>query len=238
MMIDFHSHVLPGIDDGSRNVDESIALLQMEAEQGIGHVVATPHFYPQHHSPQRFLQKRYEAEQRLREAMEKHPGLPKLSIGAEVYYFSGISESDFLNELTIDKKRCILLEMPQSVWTDKMFREMENIQVRQGIIPIVAHVDRYISPFRTHGIPGKLEQLPVLVQANASFFLRSSTRSMAMRMLKKDQIHLLGSDCHNVSSRPPRLGEAVNQIQQKLGQGIVDRIMDYQYSVLGIPSNL
>lgn len=231
-VIDFHSHVLPGIDDGSASLDESIALLRMEAEQGIRRVVATPHFYPQHDTPERFLRRRDEAEARLREEMQKHEGLPELSIGAEVYFFSGISESDILNQLTIDKKRCILLEMPQSPWTDRMFREMENIRARQGLIPIVAHVDRYISPFRTHGIPARLEQLPVLVQANASFFLKGSTRSMAMRMLKNDQIHLLGSDCHNVHTRPPRLGEAVDQIRRRLDEGILDRIADYQHSVL------
>lgn len=233
-VIDFHSHVLPGIDDGSDSLEESIALLRMEAEQGITHVVATPHFYPQHDNPERFLRRRKEAELRLREEMVKHDGLPELSIGAEVYFFSGISESDIVNQLTIDEKRCILLEMPQSPWTDRMYREMENIRSRQGLIPIVAHVDRYISPFRTHGIPARLEQLPVLVQANASFFLRGSNRSMAIRMLKNHQIHLLGSDCHSVDVRPPRLGEAVEQIRSRLGEEALDRIAHYQHSVLGM----
>nr|MBQ8244938.1 capsular polysaccharide biosynthesis protein [Oscillospiraceae bacterium] len=231
-VIDFHSHILPGIDDGSDSLEESIAMLRKEAEQGIRHVVATPHFYPQHDNPERFLRRRREAELRLREEMQKHEGLPELSVGAEVYFFSGISESDIVNQLTIDEKRCILLEMPQSPWTDRMYREMENIRSRQGLIPIVAHIDRYISPFRTHGIPARLEQLPVLVQANASFFLRGSTRSMAMRMLKNNQIHLLGSDCHNMVSRTPRLGEAVDQIRSRLGEAVLDRIVDYQYSLL------
>ena len=66
-IIDFHSHILPGIDDGSRNVEESIALLRKEAEQGITHVIATPHFYPQHDTPERFLKRRNEAETVLRE---------------------------------------------------------------------------------------------------------------------------------------------------------------------------
>ena len=112
--VDFHSHVLPGIDDGSACLEQSIAMLQTEAEQGIEHVVATPHFYAHHDNPERFLRRREAAEARLREEMERHPGLPKLSIGAEVYYFPGISNSDALKELTIDKKRCILIEMPVS----------------------------------------------------------------------------------------------------------------------------
>ena len=116
MIVDFHSHVLPGIDDGSASVEESIAMLRMEAEQGITHVVATPHFYARHDSPERFLARRDRAEQKLRQAMEGISGLPQLIIGAEVYYFPGISESDVLKELTIAGKHSILIEMQQSPW--------------------------------------------------------------------------------------------------------------------------
>ena len=70
--IDFHSHVLPGIDDGSSGVKESIAMLQSMARSGITHVVATPHFYAQYDSPERFLKRRGESEARLREEMEKY----------------------------------------------------------------------------------------------------------------------------------------------------------------------
>ena len=83
-IIDFHSHILPEIDDGSASVEQSIEMLRMEAEQGIGHVIATPHFYAKYDTPKNFLEKRNEAEARLREEMAKHEGLPHLSVGAEV----------------------------------------------------------------------------------------------------------------------------------------------------------
>lgn len=232
MIVDFHSHVLPGLDDGSSNIQESISMLRMEAKQQIGHVIATPHFYPQHDTPERFLARRDAAEAKLREEMEKHPGLPRVSIGAEVYFFHGISNSDAIYQLTIDKKQCILLEMPIGPWTDRMYQEVEDIYIKHGITPIIAHVDRYIGPFRTHGIPRRLEELPVLVQANASFFCSGATRPMALHMLKKDQIHLIGSDCHNMSSRKPNLGDAVRIIRQRLGQETLDRIESYQDQVL------
>ena len=66
MVTDFHSHVLPGIDDGSTSVEESIAMLRMAAEQGVRRVIATPHFYPRHDSPEHFLEKRNLAESALR----------------------------------------------------------------------------------------------------------------------------------------------------------------------------
>lgn len=231
-IIDFHSHVLPGIDDGSKSVEQSIAMLRMEAEQGITHVVATPHFYPRQDSPERFLQRRYESEMRLREEMAKHPGLPELTVGAEVYYFPGISESDAVFQLTIGGKRSILLEMALPPWTERMYREVEELALRRDLTVIMAHVDRYISPFRTHGIPNRLQQMPVLVQANAEFFLRRSTASMALRMLKQGQIHLLGSDCHDLKSRPPELGKAAAVIEKKIGPEALERIRQYQEEIM------
>lgn len=215
--IDFHSHVLPGIDDGSASLEESIGMLRRMAGQGITHVVATPHFYANYDNPEKFLKRRNEAEDRLREEMSKHSGLPELSVGAEVYFFSGISDCDALLQLTIAQKGCIMLEMKSSPWDTYALREVEGINSKLGLTPIIAHVDRYIRPFRTYGIPEQLQQLPVLVQANASFFLNRSTGNMAMRMLKKGQIHLLGSDCHDLEQRPPRLGEAISHIRSHGG---------------------
>ena len=227
-IIDFHTHILPEVDDGSRSLEESIAMLRQEAEQGIGNVVLTPHFYARHSSPSRFLTKRSESEAILRREMSKYDDLPNLYTGAEIYFFSGISDSDILKQLTIDKKGCILLEMPVSPWTDSMFREIADIPAKQGLTPIIAHVDRYIGPFRTYGILERLSDMPVLVQANASFFLNKYTKRMALRLLQTDKIHLLGSDCHNISSRPPNLGQALGVIEQRLGTEALDRIVNYQ----------
>ena len=232
MVSDFHSHILPGIDDGSRSCGESIAMLRMEAEQGIGHVVATPHFYPRYDNPEEFLRKRDRAEALLREEMAKENGLPQVTIGAEVHFFNGIGDSEVVPRLTIGSKRCILIEMPLSPWTPAMYRELEKIWLQWGITPIIAHIDRYIAPFRTHGIPEQLRELPVMVQANASFFLDRKTSSMALRMLKNGQIHLLGSDCHNLTSRFPNLGSAAEKIRSRLGQRTIDRICSMEREIL------
>lgn len=227
MVIDFHSHVLPGIDDGSASLDESLEMLRMEMLQGIKTVVATPHFYAHHDEPDRFLERRAMAEERLRQAMGGIEGMPRLEIGAEVYFFRGISASDILEDLCIRGQNSILIEMPHSHWSDSMYEELKRIHTDRGLIPIIAHVDRYISPFRTHGIPERLEELPVLVQANASFFLRSSTKGMAMKMLRDEKIQILGSDCHNTGERKPNLGPALEAIEKRLGRGIIERVNSY-----------
>lgn len=233
-LIDFHSHILPGIDDGSASLEESLGLLQMEAAQGIRHVVATPHFYAQHDAPERFLARRSKAETLLREEMAKHSGLPEFTVGAEVYFFRGMSDSELLPRLTIGEKRFILIEMPPAPWSEAIYRELEAVWEKQGLMPIVAHIDRYIGPFRSHGIPHRLAEMPVLVQANGDFFLEKSTASMALKMLKADQIQLLGSDCHNLSSRKPNLDAAAERIRKKLGEEPLARICGYQRRVLDV----
>lgn len=232
MVTDFHTHVLPGMDDGSASVSESIAMLREAFHQGITHVVATPHFYPQKDTPEEFLRRRQIAEDRLREQMARETDLPSLSVGAEVYFFPGMSNSDTLSLLTIGKNRYIMLELVNSPWSEYIYQEVQGIYEKQGLTPIIAHVDRYIRPFRTYGIPQRLEELPVLVQANADFFLNRRTASLALRLLKADRIHLLGSDCHNLTDRAPNLGEARQVIARRLGAEALERIGSYEQVVL------
>ena len=232
MLTDFHSHVLPGIDDGSAGIDESIAMLKQEAQQGVTKVVATPHFYPETDSPNRFLQRRNTAYTRLADAIDDQTDLPEIILGAEVTYFRGISNCEVLTDLQIGKTGHILIEMPYEHWSDYAYRELEELVSKQSLTPIVAHVDRYLGRFSSYGIPEQLSLLPVLVQANAGFFLRPSTRGKAMRMLKKGQIQLLGSDCHNLTDRVPNLGDAVSRIQKKLGDPALAYIHANEKSVL------
>lgn len=233
MITDFHSHILPGIDDGSRSVKESLGMLRMEAAQGIDRVVATPHFYANHDDPERFLIRRAKAAAQLQEAAVAETGLPKVLIGAEVHYFHGMSDSAILARLTIAQKGCILIEMPPAPWTAQMYRELEWIYAKQGLIPVIAHVDRYIRPLRTHGIPNRLEELPVMVQANASFFLRAGTSAFAMKLLRQDRVHLLGSDCHNLTDRIPNLDGALRRISRQLGSAAMERIRENERRLLG-----
>ena len=231
MVTDFHTHILPALDDGSSSPEESIEMLRMETAQGIEHIVATPHFYPHSHDLARFIERRRRAEEQLRAALEQHADMPRISIGAEVHYFAGISDFDKLSEFAVDNGKFILVEMPHAPWSKKMYQELADISAKQGLTPIIAHVDRYISPFKKHKIPEQLANLPVLVQANASFFLQSGTRRMALRMLQEGQIHLLGSDCHNCSSRPPNLEKAVQVIERRLGYEAIERIRHYENRV-------
>ncbi len=223
-VIDFHTHILPQVDDGSRSIKESIAMLDLQIKQGVERVVATPHFYASHHSPLRFLTKRQEAESRLREAMNSIPNMPMLSVGAEIYFFEGISDCEYLSDMAISGTNYVLIEMPMGKWSERSLQELSEIRHKQKLTPIVAHIDRYIGPFRTNRITETLAEMPVIVQANTSFFIDKFTRRLALKLLREGKIQLLGSDCHNLSTRPPNMSDALRIIEDSLGEDAILKI--------------
>lgn len=222
-MIDIHSHVLPHMDDGSRSVEESLALLRLSAAQGISCVTATPHFYAEDNSPVEFLKRRASAAAELKAHWE--PGLPRLLLGAEVCCFEGMSRVSELDALRIEGTQLLLLEMPFRPWTDRLIREVLAIQERGGMTVVLAHVERYL--------PGQedawnvLTDAGVLTQCNAGFFLHWRTRRKAVRLLNQGRIHFLGSDCHNTDARPPRLGDALKVIGAGARGALEENIRDF-----------
>ena len=231
-LVDFHSHILPGIDDGSSSLKMSVAMLAQEAKQGIHTVVATPHFYAHHDTPEAFLARREEAYGALIAETAGKEGVPELHLGAEVAFFRGMSESNALESLKIGKSRYILVELPMGTWYNSIWEELCAIREKQGLIPIIAHVDRYLAPLQAERLMRELEELPVLLQFNIGFFLRRNTARLALKLLKQGRIHLLGSDCHNLETRPPRLGEGIAEIGKKLGEDAFDTIIECQHEIL------
>lgn len=205
-MTDIHTHLLPRMDDGSKSLAESLSMLRALADQGIQRVAATSHFYPGETSPEDFIRRRAAAAAELAEAWT--PDLPQILLGAEVYYFEGIARAEAAEELRIQDTELLLLEMPMGAWTARMVEEIVDLNTRRGVRVLLAHVERYLR-FQKAEVWDTLLAQDVLFQSNASFFLDWKTRRKALRMLKAGRIHLLGSDCHNMTARPPRLGEAL-----------------------------
>ena len=232
MPVDFHSHILPGVDDGSDSVEKSVEMLCAAAEQNVTYMVATPHFYAHNNTPEDFILARTQAANRLEEATKGEKNLPRLILGAEVYYFPGISDAAALQDLTVGDRCFVLVEMPSTPWSEDMYRELEQIELKQGLIPVIAHIDRYLTFFNRGSILKRLSKMQVLIQANARFFHNPKTKKTALRMLKKGQIHLLGSDCHDIAHRRPDLGKAV-QVIREADPALLDQIAFWEREVFG-----
>lgn len=231
-MIDLHTHILPRMDDGSRSVDESISLLKMLDAQGVDTAVATPHFYANDESVGAFLERRAAAFDSLQVSLFEEA--PRILLGAEVKYYSGISRMSELKSLCIEGSRLLLLEMSMSKWTEYTVKEITELSGSGDITVVLAHIERYMR-FQDVDALERLYDSGVLMQANASFFTGLGTRRQAISLLKDRFIHFLGSDCHNTTSRPPSIGKAVEIIQKKMGNGFIDQMVDYGNSMLGYP---
>ena len=200
------------MDDGSASSEESLDMLAASAGQGVDLIAATSHFYPTENSPEQFLRRRQASYERLCEAMRVDGRVfPRILLGAEVYYFEGISTADDVDRLRIEGTPLLLLEMPFSPWTSRMVDEVKRLHERRGITVLMAHIERYFR-WQEEDVWDELADCGILMQSNAEFFLSWRTKHKAVRMLHQGRIHFLGSDCHNMTSRSPRLGEAYRVI--------------------------
>lgn len=229
-MIDFHSHILPQMDDGSHSTAESLQMLQMLSEQGVSKVVATPHFYASENTPEQFLRRRSVAWEKLSAQLSK--ALPDIFLGAEVCYYEGICRSKELSALCIQGTNLLLLEMPFENWSTRMLNDLLELGHRSDLRIVLAHAERY-PLFKRKDVWQCVREAPILLQSNAEFFLRLRTRKMALRLLEENCIHLLGSDCHSVNHRPPQIGPAASLIQRYLDESILERMDRLACELLG-----
>lgn len=220
-MIDFHTHILPGIDDGSASVEESLQMLRALAAQGVDTVVATPHFSALESTPETFVETRNGAFSQI----PQEDDLPKILLGAEVAYFDSMSYCDDLSALKIGDSNLLLVEMPFGCWTDRMIEDVCAIFRQQGLMPVLAHVERYDRKDQFPRYKGFLED-QVLFQCNAQFFLNGFASRKALRQLAEGGIQFLGSDCHNMARRAPNMGDALTVIRKKLGEDAVTYLND------------
>lgn len=224
MMLDFHAHLLPGIDDGSRSVEESLAMLGALAEQGVDTVVATPHFLADEETPSAFLRRRQRAALSL---VPKLPARsPRILLGAEVKYYYGIANLEGLSSLCVEGSRFLLLEMPMARWTECILSELRQLSCAGDVTVVLAHVERYLG-LQNRQILDQLLESGILFQVNASFFLDFFGKRRAFSMLDAGEIHFLGSDCHNMTSRPPRIGQAMAVIRKKFGDEFAAAFASY-----------
>ena len=167
----------------------------------------------------------------MRGALPSDERLPELRVGAEVMYYYGIEHLDLLSEFKLEGTDLLLLEMPVTAWSEHTVKELIHLSCRGDLTLVLAHIERY-SALQNPSVLRRLLDAGIRMQVNADFFLRLSTRRRALRMLRNGQVHLLGSDCHSMTGRPPRIGGAVEVIRRKLGDGFLARLEKFSRSML------
>lgn len=189
LKIDFHTHILPAIDDGSKSVTQSMELLLSAKEIGFDTVLATSHFYPHRCNVAEFLKNRDAAYAQI----DKTADIPNIICGAEVLVCEGMEDMVRLEELCIGDSNTMLIELPfdDVNVTERMFETVENIVSEKKLNVILAHPNRYSSY-----IVENMLSIGVRLQINISHLCIRSERSRAMRWLESGYVYAIGSDMH------------------------------------------
>lgn len=230
-MIDFHTHILPDIDDGSCSVEESVRMIEVLVEQGVKKIILTPHFYAYRSSIERFTEKRKMALKELVKALKEQNIDVELYLGSEVLFFDDLWRIEDIEELCIVGTRYILLEMPFASWENSAVDHIINLANR-GIIPVLAHFERYI---KYRGNMPKIREMMragVLVQMNCDYLNKVLTKGKALRLIKKGSIFALGTDCHNLGDRKPDFEGIESLLSKKLDKMSYDRFTRRQSSFI------
>ena len=223
-MIDFHAHLLSGIDDGSKNIKMSAAMLTESKRQGIEISVATPHFYFDKKT-EKILAKREKALKKLICYAEKNKiEIPEIILGFEVYLSEKIYDEPDVDRLLIKGTNTMLVEMPRKKWDDEVFSRLEFV-AENGYKIVLAHPERYMT------VAGKKEYDRLFSygfagQVNAASLINPTTRDFAYKLIKDGKIKLIGSDAHNLGTRANFINIACDLIRENIGEKYLDMMKD------------
>lgn len=231
---DLHSHILPGMDDGCKTPEQSVEALRHSYAQGVRVIFATPHYYPVE-TVESFLARRQSAWETLQAEIKKQGAtdIPQIVLGAEVAYRPGISSTEGIEKLCLGSSNYLLLELPFRAWGKEELRQVSNFNCARGITPILAHYERYRS-LQSRQMYVQMARQDVLIQKNAEAFSGFFGERRACREVKSGMIHLLGSDCHNLSSRKPNMNLATESLQRRGLQKELDRITKNSWEIFSL----
>ncbi len=226
-MLDMHTHIIPSIDDGSKNLKETIQIIKEGADSGIHTIVATPHY----------LEGKYENTKEnilirveyLNEYL-KNSGI-NVSIvgGSEILVCPDIIELLKSGKLcTLNGSRYILIEFAVNLRNTKACQIIKQI-IDEGYIPIIAHPERYIYVQKNIKDVFKYVEAGALIQMNIGSLIGDygeEARETAVKLLKHNLIHTWGSDTHYIRRIYERLQEGLDELKRIVGEDMFKLIID------------
>lgn len=197
-MVDLHSHILYGIDDGSKTLEESLEILNNAYTGGVTDIVVTPHFIKDSKYKANNKKKRELLDSLVKELKKNHIPL-HLYLGNEVFIDEGLSKLLDKDIATIHGSKYLLIELPMGrkySLIEEVLDELDEV----GIIPIIAHPERYLSYYKDYDFFYWLKNRGCYFQSNiGSLFGEYGRKSKKMmkELLKRDLIDFIGSDIHH-----------------------------------------
>ncbi|MBR4085130.1 MAG: protein-tyrosine-phosphatase [Lachnospiraceae bacterium] len=226
-IVDIHSHMIPGVDDGAKSYEQAYAMLDIAYRHGIRDIIATPHFMPDgKNATPEIINAGVDKLQAY--ADENHYDL-NIYKGNEIYFHEEAVELLEQDKIcTLADSNCVLVEfspMDDARYIRNSLAELQNM----GFQPIIAHVERYMSlissPF------DKIEELKdmgILIQVNAGSitgFFGKQSKTVAEKLLKKELVDFIGTDAHSDGGRAPRMKECVEILTKKCKPSYVEDLL-------------
>ncbi len=222
MLLDLHTHILPNCDDGAKTVKISLELLNMMHSQGITNVVATPHFYPDSDTIDEFKTRVLSGFGKLQKAKTKD--MPEILIGCELFYFRGISKSEYIKDFTINNSNYILIE-PNPFFIDKIFMdEILYLKNDLGFIPIIPHIERYHKAKGFKVFLKFIKENKILTQVNCASFFEKTYNRIIKKLFEKGIVTFIATDSHS-SNRPPMMNLALCEIEKRFSPQAKQKIL-------------
>ena len=225
--IDIHNHILPGIDDGAKDEKMSLKMLRKAADDGITHLIATPHFHYRrgHASPEEIRNKLLFIQE-----MADEEGIPvRLFSGNELYYTHDLLEIVKSKEaLTLADSDYVLLEFSPETEQRKIQNAVYQF-LSEGYYPVIAHMERYQAFYKHPDFVETILEMGAYYQINAGSIMGDSGWSLkrfARNMIKNGMIQFVATDAHDLEKRQLRLDEVSDWMKKKIEES---EIRDYLY---------
>ena len=224
MFLDIHSHILHRIDDGSKGLDITLALMENMKSQGVTDIIVTPHFDPLAEELNYFETVRNERYRELKEALKQYPALPNVYLGCEMLYYKGISSASSLKSFMLGNTDYILLEPRPGMINETFLGEITALK-EKGIIPIIAHIERYRGERGYKKFIEFIAENNIKTQINAAAFTERYYIRAIKKLQKQNIITFLASDTHSPEKRPPLIQFALTKITELFGKEYADTLI-------------
>ena len=231
-MIDIHSHCLPALDDGAKNVSESIDMLTDSYSQGVERCVCTPHANVHRDDDiLRHIDKRNQSIELLKQGTaDKKILIPELHYGFEVFIDNDISVYSDIEKMCIDDTKCMLVELSYTKYNEYYPEWLYSLSVK-GITPILAHVERYQYFDRLFE---ELDGFKVIYQINASTLMTSQGKKLLNKLYQSGSTVVGGSDMHNMLFRRSKIAKAYKKVEKIDSEIAQDIFYNNAKRILGI----
>ena len=223
--IDMHCHILPGVDDGAKDLAETKKMLEIAYAEGIRCIIATPHHHP--HRGKAPAEKLRERAKLVREAAHEIDERFRVYLGTEIYF--GQDVADKLKEgkiLSMNRREYVLVEFPPSQTYSYIRQGIQQLQFA-GYEVILAHVERYHCIAEDVELAEELYDMGVNLQVNADGITGGSGRKIRKfieELMNRDLVFCVGTDAHDTKYRPPKMKKAAAYVEKRYGEDYTRRI--------------